>query len=191
VTSDESVQENDAPLNQTEWRNNSIPDMLEAAWGLIANAWDIDEPAYEPTKGWNAAAKRWRDEMYHPWLDAYTRRMKYVDSHSEVIEPEYIGVETFQLVLKLLGLPGETLRIEIGSRGEFVPAAGVNSSWMMSAVISDQGHKVPYQTRTVYVPVMIPGNNVTADADDEEWLLRHREDIETELPDMRGSKTPQ
>jgi len=41
-------------------------DMLEMAWGVIANAtdWDRDDRAE-----WRAAAERWRDR-YHEHLDA-------------------------------------------------------------------------------------------------------------------------
>lgn len=44
-------------------------DMLEAAWGIIANAggWDDDLSA---TPGWREAAERWRDR-YHEWLDEH------------------------------------------------------------------------------------------------------------------------
>ena len=42
-------------------------DGLELAWGLIANAWEgrwDDAPA-----DWREAAERWRDEVWHPYLD--------------------------------------------------------------------------------------------------------------------------
>jgi hypothetical protein len=44
-------------------------DLLESAWGVIANAgWD--ESAKSP--GWQEAAVRWRDD-YHRWLDLHLR----------------------------------------------------------------------------------------------------------------------
>lgn len=50
-----------------------IADMLEQAWNIIANVgihvhtggWDAQHPS------WVDAAKRWRDERYHPWLSYY------------------------------------------------------------------------------------------------------------------------
>ena len=44
-------------------------DLLEAAWGVIANAgWDD----CAKTTGWQEAAERWRDD-YHRWLDLHLR----------------------------------------------------------------------------------------------------------------------
>lgn len=53
----------------------AVADMLEQAWNIIANVgvhvhtggWDAQHPS------WVDAAKRWRDECYHPWLDHYCR----------------------------------------------------------------------------------------------------------------------
>lgn len=40
---------------------------LEAAWGIIANAFGGDWGAASPE--WKKAAERWRDEVWHPALD--------------------------------------------------------------------------------------------------------------------------
>ena len=47
-----------------------VDDMVMTAWGIIANAgmkvgtgWESQHPE------WVEAAERWRDEMFHPWLD--------------------------------------------------------------------------------------------------------------------------
>jgi hypothetical protein len=44
----------------------AVGDMLEMAWGIIANAYhgDWDSAPDE----WREAAEKWRNEMYHPWL---------------------------------------------------------------------------------------------------------------------------
>lgn len=78
----------------------------------------------------------------------------------------FISNEDFQRVLELLGLPGETLEFRVGPRD--VPTAGVNSSWLLTAIIADQPYHncckcpcpdtEPFQTRTVYVPVMLPND---------------------------------
>ena len=39
-------------------------DAMEAAWGLIANAWDT-----ATVDGWVPAAERWRDDHWHPFLN--------------------------------------------------------------------------------------------------------------------------
>lgn len=67
---------------------------------------------------------------------------------------EYVTTEEFQAVLALLGLPGQTVHIELCPREELM--AGVASSWRMRAVIADSPG-LPYTTRTVHVPVMLPG----------------------------------
>ncbi len=41
-------------------------DPLEIAWGLIANAYGGDWELATPE--WQAAAIRWRDEVWHPYL---------------------------------------------------------------------------------------------------------------------------
>lgn len=47
-------------------------DMLEQAWGIIANAgggnWDNETPE------WRRAAERWRDEVFHPYLHEEARQ---------------------------------------------------------------------------------------------------------------------
>lgn len=76
----------------------------------------------------------------------------------------FIPSEDFQRVLELLGLPGETLNLSVGPRD--VPMPGVNSSWQLIAEIADQSYDgtcvdvatKPYQTRTVYVPVLLPND---------------------------------
>lgn len=83
----------------------------------------------------------------------------------------FISSEDFQKVLELLGLPGETLHIEIGGRARAendysgMVLTGVSSSWALKAVIAEPGsydesgnNLEPYSTRTVYVPVMLPGD---------------------------------
>lgn len=42
-------------------------DLLEAAWGLIANAYGGDWDLASPASGWKEAAERWRDQ-YHKTL---------------------------------------------------------------------------------------------------------------------------
>lgn len=46
---------------------------LEEAWGIIANASDWDGPDSAHTIMWVQAAKRFRDETYHPMLRNYCR----------------------------------------------------------------------------------------------------------------------
>ena len=56
--------------NTDEFAPKRISD-LEAAWGLISNAWNgnwEDAPVE-----WQEAAKRWRDEAWHPALDGSSR----------------------------------------------------------------------------------------------------------------------
>jgi hypothetical protein len=43
---------------------DQLLDGSEAAWGLIANAWDTAGRVED----WREAATRWRDEFYHPLL---------------------------------------------------------------------------------------------------------------------------
>lgn len=43
-------------------------DALYTAWTIIANAHEGDWSKATPE--WRAAAERWRDEMFHPLLDA-------------------------------------------------------------------------------------------------------------------------
>lgn len=71
---------------------------------------------------------------------------------------EFISAEDFQAVLALLGLPGDTLRIEIGNRDE--PMAGVNSAWMMKATVAsfDPDNPHPHRVTVYYVPVMLPSS---------------------------------
>jgi hypothetical protein len=50
-------------------------ELLEAAWGIIANAgWDAFSGRVDLAKspGWHEAAVRWRDD-YHRWLDLHLR----------------------------------------------------------------------------------------------------------------------
>jgi hypothetical protein len=67
---------------------------------------------------------------------------------------EFISNDDFEKVLKLLGLPGETLEFTLGGRGDEV-MTGVESSWRMRAVVGDSPG-LPYSTRTFYVPVLLP-----------------------------------
>ena len=53
---------------RAEQDTRKLRDMLELAWGLIANAGGGDWHREGPD--WKAAAVRWRDEHYHPSLDA-------------------------------------------------------------------------------------------------------------------------
>ena len=48
---------------ETSW--DFPDDLLEAAWGIIANAWDWN---MDDRQDWRAAAKRWRD-AYHETLN--------------------------------------------------------------------------------------------------------------------------
>lgn len=44
-----------------------VDELIMTAWTIIANAsegnWEQETPE------WQEAARRWRDEMFHPWLD--------------------------------------------------------------------------------------------------------------------------
>ena len=63
-----------------------LPDLVEAAWGLIANAgWNLGHPGQgpgEPSPGWDDAAVAWR-ERYHRWLD-----MAYPQTPADPTEPD-------------------------------------------------------------------------------------------------------
>jgi len=54
-----------------DWEN--LNDLLELAWGLLANAhggdWDL------ATLEWKKAAEQWRDKGYHPFLNRITKGM--------------------------------------------------------------------------------------------------------------------
>lgn len=94
----------------------------------------------------------------------------------------FITNDEFNQILELLGLPGETLSIEIGMRDRW-PFPGVNSSWGMRAVIGspapgygphgDMFH--PYTETVVYVPVLLPGDVPPAQA----WPDTVEEALET------------
>ena len=62
-------------------RKVDVGDALEAAWGLIANASDwVEYPKSEKYRlQWVAAAERWRDNQFHPWLD----EQQLLDSEEE------------------------------------------------------------------------------------------------------------
>ena len=54
------------PASPETWEDKML-DALEAAWGVIANAgsiWGAEDGE------WRAAAERWRDNMYHPLIQA-------------------------------------------------------------------------------------------------------------------------
>ena len=57
----------------------STDEVIMAAWGLIANAgegnWERETPE------WQEAALRWRDEMFHPWLDEGRPKEEGEDAH--------------------------------------------------------------------------------------------------------------
>lgn len=81
----------------------------------------------------------------------------------------FITNAEFNQVLELLGLPGETLEIQIGSRSRWA-MAGVNSTWAMRAVIGekimyDSSHNQtkPYAERVIYVPVLLPSDVTPAE----------------------------
>jgi hypothetical protein len=68
----------------------------------------------------------------------------------------FISNADFRQVLELLGLPGETISIEIGGRDRWV-MAGPNSGWAMRAVIGQRyRHDEPYVEKVIYVPVLLP-----------------------------------
>ena len=47
-------------------------DLLESAWGLIANAYGGDWDLASEASGWKKAAERWRDE-YHKVIKIHTK----------------------------------------------------------------------------------------------------------------------
>lgn len=68
---------------------DEAPNLLELAWGLIANAgWDAgtgqDDLAKSP--GWHEAATRWRDR-YHAWLGE--RQRGQIAERAEEIHAEW------------------------------------------------------------------------------------------------------
>lgn len=83
----------------------------------------------------------------------------------------FITNAEFNQVLELLGLPGETLSIEIGSRSRW-PMTGANSTWAMRAVIGTPARGTfgphgemlhPYSEQVIYVPVLLPGDVTPAE----------------------------
>jgi hypothetical protein len=56
----------------------SEADLLEQAWGLIANAFPFDGDHHTP--GWHEAATRWRDE-YHRWLSGHLSQVHPIGDH--------------------------------------------------------------------------------------------------------------
>ena len=48
-------------------KQTEMLDLLEAAWGIIANSYGGDWDLASPQSGWKEAAERWRDE-YHALL---------------------------------------------------------------------------------------------------------------------------
>lgn len=68
----------------------------------------------------------------------------------------FITNAEFNQVLELLGLPGETLSIEIRGR-EAWPMTGPASGWAMKAEIGGQSEPgQPYSQKVIYVPVLLP-----------------------------------
>ena len=53
-------------------------ELLEAAWGIIANAYGGDWDLASKESGWKAAAERWRDK-YHNTLPAGTAEDEVVE----------------------------------------------------------------------------------------------------------------
>lgn len=82
----------------------------------------------------------------------------------------FITNAEFAQVLELLGLPGETLSIEIGSRSSWA-MTGVNSTWAMRAVIGVPSRSSgpygemlhPYAEQVIYVPVLLPSDVTPAE----------------------------
>lgn len=101
----------------------------------------------------------------------------------------YVTESEFKQVLALLGLPSETLAIEIGDRGRW-QMTGVNSSWALRATLGDAGsydaagkQLEPYAERVIYVPVMIPGDEARLRAAQLEFgrrfaEVKHRRPVE-------------
>jgi hypothetical protein len=100
----------------------------------------------------------------------------------------FISNEDFNKVLELLGLPGETISIEIGSRVQWV-MAGVNSTWAMRAVIgvmeemydADHNYIAPYSEKVVYVPVMLPNDerrNAEREAEFQSWQPKEAPEVD-------------
>ena len=68
--------------------SKSDADLLEAAWGIIANAYGGDWDNAQ-NKDWKPAAERWRDN-YHEWLSNYV-----LDTPTEFVEEPTEFVEEF------------------------------------------------------------------------------------------------
>jgi hypothetical protein len=107
----------------------------------------------------------------------------------------FISEEDFQRVLELLGLPGETLRFEVGPRNE--PMVGIDSSWRLKAVISTAGVMENHEyvelpaERVIRVPVLLPGDVARAEARRQRFAKMLEDDITPESPlwnDDRGSE---
>lgn len=65
------LQEMAAELERLRVENARHGDDLYKAWGVIANARDWLLPDDAQAQEWVVAASCWRDEIFHPWLDAH------------------------------------------------------------------------------------------------------------------------
>ncbi len=68
----------DVPVSKDELQDSFSMEMLEEAWGIIANAgggaWETQDDE------WQWAAEKWRDK-YHVILDAYTASYRNLERH--------------------------------------------------------------------------------------------------------------
>ena len=76
--------ENDIPSEQPEYE--SIQDLLEMAWVIIANAYGGDWDLASEASGWKRAAERWRD-VYHKTLSTPAAEDSLIDISSETSLP--------------------------------------------------------------------------------------------------------
>ena len=53
-------------------------ELLESAWGIIANAYGGDWDLASPTSGWKEAAERWRDR-YHVIPDGSSMKAETIE----------------------------------------------------------------------------------------------------------------
>lgn len=99
---------------------HDVDKMLEFAWAIIANAMNVstfdakeEVVVFEPVPGWNAAAARWRDEMYHPWLDTKLAANREDDRSAKLHDPYLNSDPSDREVDTLLGFDVNDFRSRV------------------------------------------------------------------------------